>query len=62
MSIYGSWFNENISVNTFPYNHIVINNFLNENYYNSLISSLPNEVDDDFWYYCNPIEVKYVFR
>ena len=48
MSIYGSWFNENISVNTFPYNHIVINNFLNENYYNSLISSLPNKVDDDF--------------
>ena len=60
MSIYGNWFNENISVNTFPYNHIVINNFLNENYYNSLISSLPDKVDDDFWYYCNPIEVKYV--
>jgi len=60
MSIYGNWFNENISVNTFPYNHVVINNFLNENYYNSLISSLPNNVDNNFWYYCNPIEVKYV--
>jgi len=25
-----------------------------------LIYSLPNKVNDDFWYYCNPVEVKYV--
>lgn len=60
MSIYGNWFDENIKVNTYPYNHVVINNFLNDNYYDNLIASLPDKVDDDFWYYCNPIEVKYV--
>jgi len=60
MSIYGDWFKENIKVNTFPYNYVIINNFLDNNYYNSLISSLPNDTDENFWKYYNPIEVKYV--
>ena len=30
MSIYGNWFDKNIKVNTYPYNHVVINNFLND--------------------------------
>jgi hypothetical protein len=46
MSIYGNRFDINITVNTCPYNHVVINN-----YYDNLIASLPDKVDDDYWYY-----------
>ena len=60
MSIYGNWISHNIKLHNFPFNHVVINDFLNFEFYNKLISSLPNNVDNDFWYYCNPIEVKYV--
>ena len=60
MSIYGNWISDNIKLNNYPFNHVVINDFLNVEFYNKLISSLPDNVDNNFWYYCNPIEVKYV--
>tara|TARA_B100000795_G_scaffold268474_1_gene255501 strand:- start:1107 stop:1922 length:816 start_codon:yes stop_codon:yes gene_type:complete len=59
MDIFGDWFNKKLKVNNFPYNHIIIENFLSNDFYNIIIKSLPKNIDN-FWKYYNPIEVKYV--
>ena len=62
---FGNWVN-NISIlkNKFseaiPFEHIVIDNFLNEKYANELYEMFPNDFSD--WYkYENPIEFKYTY-
>ena len=60
MNIYGDWFNRDIEVNNTPFNNIIIDNFLDDEYYNKIVNSLPDNITDDFWKYYNPIEVKYV--
>lgn len=41
-----------------PFNHVVIENFLNENLINSIASEFPDFSSDDWRIYNNPIEVK----
>jgi|TARA_Y100000389_G_C17456944_1_gene518762 Rps23 Pro-64 3,4-dihydroxylase Tpa1-like proline 4-hydroxylase len=60
INIYGDWINQNIKIKNTPFNYIIINNFLNDNFYNEIIKTLPNKIDENFWEYSNPIEVKYV--
>jgi len=60
MSIFGEWFNNEIKVNETPFNHIIIDNFLSDKYYNTIIDSIPKSINENFWKYHNPIEVKYV--
>jgi len=62
---FGDWVN-NLSElkikfkNAEPFEHIVIDNFLNIEYANEIEKLFPTNFDD--WYhYCNPIEVKYAF-
>ena len=62
--VFGSWINNIDELNkdyknSRPFKHIVIDNFLNENYVEKVHDSFPNNFDT--WYkYWNPIEVKYL--
>ena len=60
INIYGDWINQNIKIKNTPFNYIIIDNFLNYNFYNEIIKTLPDKIDENFWEYSNPIEVKYV--
>ncbi len=51
---------QNQFISGVPFEHIVIDNFLNETYAEEIYQSFPKK--DDTWYtYCNPLEVKYAF-
>ena len=45
MDIFGDWFNNNLQVNNYPFNHIIIDDFLSDNYYNTIIESLPKNIE-----------------
>jgi hypothetical protein len=46
--------------NAEPFEHIIIPNFLNNNYANNISDNFPNNYET--WHkYCNPLEVKYSF-
>jgi len=48
MNIYGDWFNRDIKVNNYPFNNVIIDNFLDNEYYNKIVNSLPDNITDDF--------------
>lgn len=62
---FGNWTNDidilkTVFLNASPFEHIVIDNFLNEDYANELYNFFPEKFDN--WYiYENPIEVKYSY-
>ena len=63
--IFGSWINnlEQLNknfINAQPYEHIVIDNFLNDEYISNIEKEFPENYDD--WFkYNNPLEVKYAY-
>jgi dTDP-glucose 4,6-dehydratase len=63
LSKFGDWIN-NINIlkneykNALPFEHIIINNFLNEEYINKIYEEFPTNFDSWYKYY-NPIEIKY---
>ena len=61
LTIFGEWLHKPLLIQTEPYPHIVIDNFLTEKAYETIYNSYPNKPDDTWWYYNNPIEVKYTF-
>ena len=47
-------------LNAEPYEHIIIENFLNKEYAEDIYNNFPNDIEN--WYkYINPIEVKYAY-
>jgi hypothetical protein len=65
LHFFGNWINDidnlrNIFLNNKPFEHIVIDNFLEESYAEK-ISCLFPDIDDKWHEYKNPIEVKYAF-
>lgn len=77
MEHFGDWINHldklsNEYKSNIPFEHVVLNNFFNEAYVNSLISKFPqppvaspleSRVSDNKWYkYDNPIEKKYALN
>ena len=61
-NIFGEWIsNDKLTIKTEPYDHIIIDNFINESYYEKLQSSFPKEPNETWWQYKNPLEVKYTF-
>ena len=63
LKYFGNWIN-NIDIlakqfiNAKPFQHIRIDNFLNEEYINLIYNEFPNNFND-WWKYNNPLEVKY---
>lgn len=65
LDYFGNWTSdiENLNklfINAEPYEHIIIPNFLNENYAEDIYNKFPTDFETDNWHkYMNPIEVKY---
>jgi Rps23 Pro-64 3,4-dihydroxylase Tpa1-like proline 4-hydroxylase len=65
LNYFGNWIVDtkklqNQFISGIPFEHIVIDNFLNDTYAEDIYQSFPKK--DDTWYtYCNPLEVKYAF-
>jgi Rps23 Pro-64 3,4-dihydroxylase Tpa1-like proline 4-hydroxylase len=62
---FGDWIN-NIDqlkdkfINAEPFEHIIIPNFLNEEYAEQIFNSFPTDINSGKWYkYYNPLEIKY---
>lgn len=60
----GEWYNQpeteltDVFLNANPFEHIIIPNFLNEDYANKILEKFPNNYES--WHqYCNPLEVKF---
>jgi Rps23 Pro-64 3,4-dihydroxylase Tpa1-like proline 4-hydroxylase len=57
--IYGEWINKDYTCEHYPIKHIIINNFLNDDVYNLIQQEYPENIDQSWWKYENPLEVKF---
>jgi Rps23 Pro-64 3,4-dihydroxylase Tpa1-like proline 4-hydroxylase len=58
--IFGKWFTENnINLESNPFPHVIIPEFIEPEYYNQMKSKFPSEPNENWWKYENPLEVKY---
>jgi len=61
-NIFGEWItNDKLTIKTEPYDHIIINNFIGDDYYEKIQSSFPKEPNEMWWTYNTPLEVKYTY-
>jgi hypothetical protein len=65
LKYFGNWINDinklkNSFLNSSPFEHIIIDNFLEESYAEKMYNFFPN-VSSKWYEYKNPIEVKYTF-
>ena len=58
-NLFGEWINEKLIVNKYPFKYIIIDNFLKDNIYDTISSKYPDNIDNNWHVYDNPIEVKY---
>jgi Rps23 Pro-64 3,4-dihydroxylase Tpa1-like proline 4-hydroxylase len=63
-NIFGDWLNDRSLVEKFltakPFEHVVIDGFLEKGYAEQVYNSFPTDIDAKHWWkYCNPLEVKY---
>jgi len=49
-------------INALPYEHVIINNFFDEEFAEKVYEMLPNQPDDTWWKYDNPFEGKALFN
>ena len=42
-NIFGNWINENITLNTIPFKHCIIDNFLKEEIYEKIFNKFPEK-------------------
>lgn len=58
--IFGKWFTKNnINLESNPFPHVIIPEFIEPEYYNQMKSKFPSEPNENWWKYENPLEVKY---
>jgi len=61
-NIFGEWLkDETLTIKTHPYDHIIINDFINEQHYEAIQSTFPTAPNDTWWRYNTPLEVKYTY-
>ncbi len=60
ISVFGDWINKDIVVVEEPFTHIVIDNFLKQDVIDKVFNEIP-VLNDDFYEYYNPLEIKYVY-
>jgi len=64
---FGNWIDniDNLKqqfLDALPFEHIIIPNFLNNDYAEQVFNEFPDKVDNDSWHqYYNPIEIKYAY-
>ena len=64
-SYFGDWINNTETLKeqfskADPFEHIIIPNFLNEEYAEQIFNTFPTDIDSGKWYkYYNPLEIKY---
>ena len=59
IDIFGNWINNELKCDTNPIPYILIDNFLKDDMYQSINKEYPNKLDESWWKYENPLEVKY---
>lgn len=64
VDIFGDWLNDlsltDQFLNAKPFEHIIIDNFLKREYAEQVYESFPTNIEQqNWWKYCNPLEVKY---
>jgi Rps23 Pro-64 3,4-dihydroxylase Tpa1-like proline 4-hydroxylase len=62
MNIYGRWYNNltELKIEKYPFDHIVINDFLSDEFIEIINVNFPQEVNEEIFYkYENPLEVKF---
>ena len=60
-NIFGSWIKDDNIKNKYnnnPFGHIIIDNFLNDEYVEEVFNNLPDDYET-WWKYNNPLEVKF---
>ena len=60
INIFGDWVNSTLEVNSEPFKHVLIHDFLTEQSFTEIEKAFPSE-PEGFYTYENPIEVKYAF-
>tara|TARA_E500000178_G_scaffold355190_1_gene426899 strand:+ start:261 stop:1130 length:870 start_codon:yes stop_codon:yes gene_type:complete len=62
-NIFGDWIKDDNLKNNYtyePFGHIIIENFLNDDYIENVNNNFPTNINDNNWYkYNNPLEVKF---
>ena len=59
IDIFGNWINNELKCDTNPIPYILIDNFLKDDIYQSINKEYPDKLDESWWKYENPLEVKY---
>ena len=62
IDIFGSWFSEGVRIETMPFNHVIIDNFFQDDEFVSVQQQWPRTPGKDWFEYKNPIEFKYVYE
>lgn len=57
--VFGKWLESSIEIQTHPFKHVIIEDFLEEKAFERLFAQYPPKPTKEFWSYSNPIEVKY---
>jgi len=61
-NIFGNWITDDeLKITSEPYDHIIIDNFIDLEYYTKIQSSFPTEPNNKWWRYNTPLEVKYTY-
>ena len=59
IDIFGDWIDNEVEISLNPFKYCIIENFLQEDYYEEIKNTYPEKPNNKFWKYENPLEVKY---
>jgi len=59
INIFGDWIDKDYKCEEYPIKHIIINDFLSDSMYDLIKKEYPENIDESWWKYENPLEVKF---